>query len=140
MVFNNKRLEKVSKLINYIIAIVLCGFLISLSGKLIDDVEEWKERPGVEEFQNIVFLKLKNLEIENIDAKINLKREEKSSIENTIKIVNSNYENAKKSFDNWLEARKTVDSSKEDKVILSRAMILTNITESNENGEKDYLT
>ena len=121
MVFNNKRLEKVSKLINYIIAIVLCGFLISLSGKLIDDVEEWKERPGVEEFQNIVFLKLKNLEIENIDAKINLKREEKSSIENTIKIVNSNYENAKKSFDNWLEARKTVDSSKEDKVILSRA-------------------
>ncbi len=121
MKFNNKKLEKTSKLINYIIAIVLCGFLISLSGKLLDDVDEWEERPTVEEFQNIELIKTKYSEIEKIETKIRLKSEKRISIINTIKIVKNNYNNAKKSFDNWLEARKTIGSPKEDKEILSRA-------------------
>lgn len=121
MEFNNKKLEKTSKLINYVIAIVLCGFLISLSGKLIDDVDEWKEMPIVEQFENKELLDSKESEIDKINEKINLKEEEKASIENTIKIAKSNYDNAKNSFDNWLEARKTVGSPKEDKEVLSRA-------------------
>lgn len=137
MEFNNKKLEKTSKLINYIIAIVLCGFLISLSGKLIDDVDEWKERPTVEQFQNADFLTLKNSEIEKIDLKINLKGEKKSSVENTIKVVNSNYVNAKKSFDNWLEARKTVGSPKEDKDVLNRANELDEYYKSQQEWKKE---
>ena len=50
--------------------------------KLIDDVDEWKERPTVEEFQNTELLESKNSEIEKIDTKIDLKTEKKSSIEN----------------------------------------------------------
>lgn len=121
MEFNNKRLEKTSKLINYIIAIALFSFLVSLSGKLLDDVDEWKEKPRVEEFQNSDLLKSKYSEIEKIDAKINIEIAKQSSIQNTINVVDNNYENAKKSFDNWLEARKTVGSPKEDKEVLSRA-------------------
>lgn len=137
MEFNNKKLEKTSKLINYIIAIVLCGFLISLSGKLIDDVDEWKERPTVEEFQNTELLETKELEIEKNDTKIDLKEEKKSSVENTIKIVNSNYDNAKKSFDNWLEARKTVGSPKEDKEVLSRANELDEYYKTQQEWQKE---
>lgn len=137
MEFNNKKLEKTSKLINYIIAIVLCGFLISLSGKLLDDVDQWKERPTIEEFQNTEFLQAKNSEIEKIQAKINLRREKKTSIKNTIKIVNSNYDNAKKSFDNWLEARKTVGSPKEDKEVLSRANELDKYYETQQEWNKE---
>lgn len=137
MEFNNKKLEKTSKLINYIIAIVLCGFLISLSGKLLDDVDEWKERPTVEEFQNIELLGSKNSEIKKIDNKIDLKTEKKISINNTIKVVNSNYENAKKSFDNWLEARKTVGSPKEDKEVLSRANKLDEYYKTQQEWKKE---
>ncbi|MDA3882081.1 MAG: hypothetical protein PF481_02240 [Bacteroidales bacterium] len=137
MEFNNKKLEKTSKLINYIIAIVLCGFLISLSGKLIDDVDEWKERPRVEEFQNTELLETKESEIEKIDTKIDLKEEKKSSIENTIKVVNNNYDNAKKSFDNWLEARKTVGSPKEDKAVLSRANELDEYYKTQQEWKKE---
>jgi predicted RNA-binding Zn-ribbon protein involved in translation (DUF1610 family) len=137
MEFNNKKLEKTSKLINYIIAIVLCGFLISLSGKLIDDVDEWKERPRVEEFQNTELLEKKESEIEKIDIKIELKEEKKSSIENTIKVVNNNYDNAKKSFDNWLEARKTVGSPNEDKEVLSRANELDEYYKTQQEWKKE---
>ena len=137
MEFNNKKLEKTSKLINYIVAIVLCGFLISLSGKLIDDVDQWKERPIVEEFQNTELLESKHLEIEKINTKIDLKTEKKSSIQNTIKVVNSNYDNAKKSFDNWLEARKTVGSPKEDKEVLLRANKLDEFYKTQQDWEKE---
>lgn len=137
MEFNNKKLEKTSKLINYIIAIVLCSFLISLSGKLLDDVDEWKERPTVEEFQNTELLDSKNLEIEKIDTKINLKTEKKLNVKNTIKVVNSNYDNAKKSFDNWLEARKTVGSPKEDKEVLSRANKLDEYYKTQQEWKKE---
>lgn len=139
MEFNNKKLEKTSKLINYAIAIVLCGFLISLSGKLIDDVDEWKERPTVEEFYNTELLTEKNAEIEKIEIEISLWEEKKSSIENTIRVVNSNYENAKKSFDNWLEARKTVGSPQEDKEVLSRANELDEYYKTQQEWESQLL-
>lgn len=126
MEFNNKKLEKTSKLINYFIAIVLCGFLISLSAKLIDDVDDWKERPTVEQFEDAELLKVQEAAVDTIQDAINLKNEKKTSIENTISIAQSNYQNAKESFDNWLAARKTVGSPTEDKEVLSRANELDN--------------
>ncbi len=137
MKFNNKKLEKTSKLINYTIAIVLCGFLISLSGKLLDDVDEWKERPTVESFEDETLLAARYAEIAAVNTKINLKVEKKTTIENTIKVVNNNYTNAKKSFDNWLEARKTVGSPKEDKAVLSRANALDAFYKTQQEWEKE---
>ncbi len=121
MEFNNKKLEKTSKLINYVIAILLCGFLISLSNKLIDDVDQWEEMPTVEQFENHTFIDKKNDEIKKVNTKIQHKQEKRLNIQNTLKIVNNNYANAKRSYDNWLEARKTVGSPNEDKEVLSRA-------------------
>ena len=84
MEFNNKKLEKTSKLINYIIAIVLCGFLIALSGKLIDDVDEWKEKPTLEEFQNKTLLDAKESEIEDINAEISINNQKRIDIKSTL--------------------------------------------------------
>ncbi len=139
MEFNNKKLERTSKLINYIIAIALFCFLVSLSGRFIDDIDEWKERPSVEEFYNTEFLSEKESEVTKNEAEITLKKEKKSSIENTVKVVNSNYESAKKSFDNWLEARKTIGSPKEDKDVLSRANKLDEYYKTQQDWEKELL-
>lgn len=121
MDFNNKKLEKTSKLINYTISILLCGFLISLSGKVIDDIDDWKAQPVSEQFENKELLDSTNAQIEKINEELNQKFEQKSNIENTKRIAESNYDNAKNSFDNWLAARKTIGSPKEDKEVLSRA-------------------
>ncbi len=137
MEFNNKKLERTSKLINYLIAIILCGFLISLSGKLLDDVDDWKERPALEEFQNKEFLKTNYSKIKKISSKIDSIEEKKSSIKNTIKVVNSNYDNAKQSYDNWIEARKTIGSPKEDKEVLKRANELDKYYKTQQDWEKE---
>ena len=121
MEFNNKKLERTSRLINYIIAIALCWFLILLSGKVMDDVDEWEERPEVENFQNKVLLDSLSLKIDVIEQKQEQKNEKVASLENTAHIAKSNYDNARESFDNWLKARRTIGSPKEDKAVIARA-------------------
>jgi hypothetical protein len=135
MEFNNKKLEKTSKLINYVIAIVLCGFLISLSSKFLDDIDQWKERPMVEEFTDLSLRNENNSEIAALEEKINLKREKISNLEKTVQIANSNYSKAKESYDNWLKARKTVGSPNEDKEVISRANQLDEIYKTQQEWE-----
>ncbi len=121
MKFNNKKLEKTSKFVNYLIASVLALFLIFLSSKVINDIGQWKERPTTKDFEDTVLVdKTKHIN-KILDDSIKIKIEKKSNIQNTLKIVNNNYSNAKQSYDNWLEARKTIGSPKEDKEILTRA-------------------
>ncbi len=49
------------------------------------------------------------------------REEKKKSIQLTLSKTKDNYNNAKQSFDNWLAARKTVGSPREDKEVLLRA-------------------
>lgn len=121
MEFNNKRLEKTSKLINYVIAIVLCVFLILLSARIMDDVDEWKERPQLAEFENQEVKELQQKQIEELNLEITKIQEKKRTIINTLQIASNNYQNAKQSYDNWLAARRTVGSPKDDNEVTSRA-------------------
>ena len=84
MKFNNKKLEKTSIVINYTISIVLCGLLILLSDKLIDDVDKWKDKPYNEQFQNKQLLKDQQAKIEEVNVKINSKDEEKWKVNRII--------------------------------------------------------
>ena len=121
MEFNNKKLERTSKFINYAIAIILCLFLIALSGKILGDVDDWKTAPQVEEFENRELLDGKAAEISSLRKELKPFLLERQQLENTLEIARSDYQNAKSSFDNWLAARKTVGSSNEDKEVLARA-------------------
>jgi len=137
MKFNNKRLEKSSKLINYIIAIVLCGFLVATSSKIMYDVDSWEDSPQIEEFQNAELLNDLQLEIDSIYILQASKIEKQSNIQNTINIADSNYTNAKRSFDNWLAARKTVGSPNSDKEVITRAKELDNYYETKQEWQKE---
>jgi len=121
MEFNNKKLERTFIFISYVISILLCAFLIALSGKLIDDVDEWKESPTAEQFYDTNLIDGHNAKIKIISDTLALRNEKILSLTTTNKIATNNYKNAKNSFDNWLEARKTVGSPYEDKEVLSRA-------------------
>lgn len=121
MEFNNKKLERTSKFVNYVISIALCIFLISLSARIMDDIDDWQEQPLIESFEDVDFIKSKESEMSNVDVEMKGLREKQEGITNTISIAENNYKNAKSSFDNWLEARKTVGSPNEDNEVLSRA-------------------
>jgi len=137
MKFNNKKLEKTSKFINFVIASVLCIFLILLSGKLMNDVGNWKKRPMLEDFQNAESISEHKAEIQDLDENINSELAKLSTVNNTLNVVNSNYDNAKKSFDNWILTRKAIGSPKEDKEVLSRAGELDEFYKTQQEWKKE---
>ena len=136
MKFNNKKLEKTSRLINFIISSVLCGFLILLSSQLIGDVDDWKEPPTLESFQNIELLNENDSLIALIEADISMIQEKMNRIVTTINVTESNYSNAKQSFDNWLDARQVIGSVTEDKEIIKRANELDEFYKTQESWRK----
>lgn len=121
MKFNNKKLEKTSVLINYTIAILLCGFLILFSGILIDDVGEWKEQPAIEEFQDQVYLSKRIVEINEINQQINVWKEKEKNVQRALSITEKKYESAKESFDNLIKTCEIVGSPEEDPEVINRA-------------------
>ena len=119
--FNNKRLEKTSKFINYSIAIVLCGFLIALSNRLIGDMDDYSTRPQLAQYKDLELVAKQNEELKVIGDSLKVNQERREQIKNKVSIAKSNYINAKESFENWLKARKTIGSANEDKAVLDRA-------------------
>jgi len=121
MELNQKKLERTSKIIYYTISTLLCAFLILLSVNILDDIDTWSPRPYVESYQNKIALSNLQKEIDINNAKVLEIETKKGTITKTLEIAQLNYQNEKQSYDNWLEARKTVGSPSNDKEVLERA-------------------
>jgi predicted RNA-binding Zn-ribbon protein involved in translation (DUF1610 family) len=137
MKFNNKKLEKSSKLINYSISIILSIFLISLANKFIGDVNNLRDRPYTSNFENSTLIDSLNKAFEGNESELQAVYEKKSSTQTTINIARNNYTNAKESFDNWLRARETVGSPTNDEEVLKRANELDEYYKAQQAWEKE---
>jgi len=121
MELNNKKLERTSRIIYYTISTLLCLFLILLSNKIIEDLDNTTHRPEIENFENKDALtKLQqdidkqNIEIENLNTKA-------ATIDKTISTAKENYTTEKQSFDNWVQTRTTLGSPDKDQEVIDRA-------------------
>ncbi len=121
MELNSKKLEQTSKLIYYSISVILCLFLILLSNRIIDDLDETTSMPVVESFENKEIIANLNKKVNKTDSDIDKAVAKRSSLEKTIALAKENYTNEKQSFDNWLLTRKTLGSPDKDQEVLNRA-------------------
>lgn len=127
MELNSKKLESRSKIIYYAISIILCIFLILLSNKVIDDLDSVTQRPEAENFENKKTLLTLAKQTEQLDIEVEAVNSKKTTIQKTIAIATANSKNEKQSFDNWLEARKTLGSPDKDQEVIIRAKKLDEI-------------
>ena len=121
MELNSKKLERRSRIVYYSISIILCLFLILLSNRIIDDLENTTRSPYREEFENKTALALLEKEIEIKNSELEILYSKKETVEKTIATAKENYANEKQSFDNWLQARKTLGSPDKDQEVIVRA-------------------
>lgn len=121
MQFNNKKLERTSKLVKYLIAFVLFVFLVSLSNKLMSDMDSWEDEPQLEDYENTSLLNSYKAKIDQKELKIEQEQEKRARIETTLKTIENQYKNAESSFNNWVESRKAIGSPKQNKEITQRA-------------------
>ncbi len=121
MELNDKKLQRTSKIIYYAISILLCGFLILLSSRIIDDLDGTTTMPITEDFENKTVLNKYNQQLNNQTAAIENLNTKKNTIQKTVSLARANYNNEKQSFDNWLETRKTLGSPDKDTEVILRA-------------------
>ena len=121
MELNSKKLERTSRILYYLISTILCLFLILLSNKIIDDLDTTILRPEIENFENKAVMtdldkrmNVLTVELENLNT-------QKSTIEKTIATAKENCTNEKKSFENWVQTRKTLGSPDKDQEVTDRA-------------------
>ena len=127
MEINSKKLERTSKLIYYAISTILCVFLILLSNKIFDDVDNTSIRPIAESFENKSKLAQLNTKENNLKQQTETLAAQKALIEKGIATSKENYGNEKQSFDNWVQTRKTLGSPDKDQEVIQRAKKLDEI-------------
>jgi len=124
MEFNDKNLKRTSKLINFLVASVLCIFLSSLATKVMYDLADWTTYPNVEDFKNQELIKKLRAKQYVLDSLIGDQRIAKQRIAKAVQVAQKNYTTEKKSFDNWLETRKALQSPTEDTEVRQRTQKL----------------
>ena len=127
MEFNNKKLARTSRWVNYLIAAILCLFLIALANRVMWDVDDWKERPQISEFENQESKDALDQEINKIEKNRNALTVERDDYQRTLNLVKQQNRDAKQSYDNWLMARSTIGSPDEDPEIREKLAELDEI-------------
>ncbi len=136
MELNSKKLETTSSIIKYAIAIILAWFLIMLANRIIDDLDTSTRRPEQKDFENAAIMANLNKDTEKLNIEMANVVTKKSSVENTISTAQQNYNDEKKSFDNWVETRKTLGSPDKDEEVTSRVKKLDELSKI----EQDWRT
>ena len=121
MEFNSKKLARVSRLVYYGIALILCAFLILLSNQLIGDLDSATTRPQVAAFLNEDAVDGLKQRADKLEAELQVLRDKNTLVERTMLTAQQNYANEKQSFENWVKTRKTLGSPDKDQEVVSRA-------------------
>ncbi|AWM32461.1 hypothetical protein [Hymenobacter nivis] len=121
MEFNSKKLERISRFVYYLISLVLCFFLISLSNKIIDDLGLAAAPLAVEEFADQRAVAALDARKEALEAGIAALHDRNATVEKTLATAQQNYQDEKQSFDNWIKTRKTLGTPSKDQEVVDRA-------------------
>lgn len=119
-----QRIELLSRIVLWIITITLSVFLINLGDRILSDIDNWFQAPQIEEFQNTAELDKIAVKEAPFDKQLTALNETRYHVYTSLQTALRNYNSEKKSFENWMEARKTIGSPGEDIKIRSRADML----------------
>ncbi len=120
MEFNNKKLTRTSRFVNYIISFALCLFLIFLATKVIDDLDSYKKPPELEDFVDQKLIDTEGAKTQQIAKKISIRQEEKERLRIMLSLTSKEHKEKKASFENWLETRKVTGYISNDRHVLAR--------------------
>ena len=85
------------------------------------DLNRTQIRPETETYFNVEKVDSINNVLSETERSLEFLWEQKSGIENKIILAKNKHNSAKKSFDNWINTRKTIGSNKQDEEVISRA-------------------
>jgi len=118
------RIERFSRLVLFLVMLVLAGFLSALGNKILEDVNEWVKAPEAEAFQDKAALETAARGEAAVSQQTGRVEDTKATYQKSLERAQRQYEAEKQSYANWLQARATIGSSQEDAQVRDRAQTL----------------
>lgn len=120
MDINDKKFLRTRTVINWLIAVVLAGFLIGLSITVIDDLDHTVTRPLRTDYTDYQLDRKWTAEREDINRKLESLNESDENIRKMIEVAERNKNAEQESFDNWIKTRNTLGKADQDPEVLGR--------------------
>lgn len=135
---NDSKLEKTIRYVYYFISGMLCIFLILLTDRILDDLGSSVAYPNASEFHNTPLMdSLSDTRDslyrfrEKYDAKA-------TQLNKAAELAKANYESAKASFENWLEARKVLGEPSKDREVVAKTEALDEYYKIQQGWNREY--
>lgn len=135
---NDSKLEKTIRYVYYFISGIFCLFLILLTDRILDDLGSSVAYPDAAQFHNTPLMdSLSDTRDslyrfrEKYDAKA-------AQLNKAAELAKANYESAKSSFENWLEARKVLGEPSKDREVIARTMALDEYYKIQQGWNREY--
>lgn len=130
MDFNNKKLTRTTKLIHYVISILLAIFLIGMANRIIWDIDSEKQRPYVKDFETKTEVKKYRILERSIRDSINAQEEIKEELQLSINLAQNTLDQEQASFKAWISTRTATQSTQVNTEIQRRNYTLDSIRNS----------
>ncbi len=120
MDINDKKFIRIKRVVNWIITIVLAGFLIALSSIVIDDLDGTVAYPRRADFEDTILQKEFESQRDDINRQLGVLNESMANIKQMIDVAVRNKDAEQESFDNWIKTRSTLGKADQDPEVMQR--------------------
>ncbi|MDH6309667.1 ribosomal protein L32 [Dysgonomonas sp. PFB1-18] len=120
MEINDKKLKRTTRIIYFLISVVLAIFLILLSNVLIGDLDSTVRYPDRSDYIDLQRQKEYSDASRKLMLQVEDLQQQQVNIQKMIDVASENKRAEQESFDNWIKTRSTLGSPNQDKEVLQR--------------------
>lgn len=137
MEFNNKKLTRTTKVIHYLISILLAIFLIGLANRIIWDIDESDNRPLVSDFESQTEVHRYRLLGASIQDSIYTNDRKQDALQINLDLAKTTLSQEQHSFKSWISTRTATQSATVDAQVRKRNLTMDSIQEVIQSFEKE---
>ena len=135
---NDSKLEKTIRYVYYFIAGIFCLFLILLTNRILDDLGSSVAYPSPADFENKALIDSLSLIRDSLSGQMENYNAKASQLTKASDLAKANYESAKESFENWLQARKILAEPSQDREVIAKTETLDSYYKIQQDWNRAY--
>ncbi|MCC6463299.1 MAG: hypothetical protein IT260_22710, partial [Saprospiraceae bacterium] len=121
---NNSKFDGSVRYIYYFISGILCWFLILLTDRVLDDLGQSVPFPERASFENKTLLFTLSTQHDSLTQIVKSYDAKADQLTKASELAQQNYQTAKESFENWLQARKVLGEPSKDREVIAKTEVL----------------
>lgn len=135
---NDSKLETTVRYVYYFISGILCFFLILLTDRILDDLGSSVTYPEQSNYENRQLIDSLTVLRDSFSGRMEGYQAKASQLTKASDLAKANYEGARESFENWLQARRVLAEPSKDREVIARTEALDNYFNIQKGWNKEF--